>query len=333
MSRRSTSQDVAAQPWTGAVRRYDIVKEFVVAVIVMGVLATVLAAAFSSPDEPALTFKGWGTTAADNLYATAVGELAGSTGSAGYGPPYNTGSDGVSIGPLKPQKWVGVHLPVDPATDFVITPLKSQVEPAAVASALTAWDAATPDQRTAWATALDKAVQGTADKDGAVHPDQVAKGDYGPVPDLASGLVAMAASGALDGALLSRGSFYSSDATKQILFLGDSSYLDDAATAQNLQGNTWGMMNGVDRYPGQPWLWWASIWYQIPVFNPAPDATSTTFLQDNADAWIFLVIGVISLVVLCAPFIPGLRSIPRIVPVHRAIWRDYYRRHGNSHLV
>jgi hypothetical protein len=333
MSARPRAHETAALPWAGAVRRYDIVKEFVVATVVMGVLATVLAAAFSSPDEPALTFKGWGTTGADNLYATAVGELAGSTGSAGYGPPYNAGSDGVSIGPLKPQKWMGVRIPVDPATDFVITPLKSQVEPAAVSVALKAWDSATPDQRTAWASALDEAIQSTADKDGAVHPDQVAKGDYGPVPDLAAGLVAMAASGALDGALLSRGGFYSSDATKQVLFLGDGSYLDDAATAQNLQGNTWGMMNGVDRYPGQPWLWWASLWYQIPVFDPAPDATTTTFLQDNADAWIFFVIGLISLVVLFAPFIPGLRAIPRLVPVHRAIWRTYYRRHGNSHLL
>jgi hypothetical protein len=25
------------------------------------------------------------------------------------------------------------------------------------------------------------------------------------------------------------------------------------------------------------------------------------------------------------PFIPGVRSIPRWIPVHRLIWRDYYR--------
>jgi hypothetical protein len=27
------------------------------------------------------------------------------------------------------------------------------------------------------------------------------------------------------------------------------------------------------------------------------------------------------------PFIPGLRDIPRWIPVHRLIWRDYYRSH------
>jgi hypothetical protein len=25
------------------------------------------------------------------------------------------------------------------------------------------------------------------------------------------------------------------------------------------------------------------------------------------------------------PFIPGLRSVPRWIPVHRLIWREYYR--------
>lgn len=333
MSARRASHDVAALPWAGPERRYDIVREFVIALVVMGVLATILAAAFSSPDEKALTFKGWGVDAPDNLYAVTVGQLAGTTESAGYGPPYNNASEGVAVGPLKPQQWIGVRIPVDAANDFVITPLKTQEQPAAVTTALQAWDAATPDQRTAWATALDDAVQATADADGAPHPDQVASGDYGPVPALATGLVAMAASGALDGAMLSRGEFYSSDATKQILFLGDGSYLDDAATAQNLQGNTWGMMNGINSYPGQPWLWWSSLWYQIPLFDPAENATMTTSLQDNADAWVFYIIAVIGLVAIFLPYIPGLRSIPRWIPVHRLIWRTYYRTHGNDHLV
>jgi hypothetical protein len=36
---------------------------------------------------------------------------------------------------------------------------------------------------------------------------------------------------------------------------------------------------------------------------------------------------VLTLGLLFLPFIPGLRSIPRWVPVHRLIWRDYYRSH------
>ena len=34
----------------------------------------------------------------------------------------------------------------------------------------------------------------------------------------------------------------------------------------------------------------------------------------------------VSLVLILIPLIPGVRSIPRVVPVYRWIWRDYYRR-------
>jgi len=36
---------------------------------------------------------------------------------------------------------------------------------------------------------------------------------------------------------------------------------------------------------------------------------------------------VLTLGLLFLPFIPGLRSIPRWVPVHRLIWRHCYRSH------
>lgn len=323
--------DVAAKPWDGPNRRYDIVKEFAIAMAVMSLLALGLAAGFSSPDEPALTFQGWGKTAPDNFYAVAVQELAGTSEAAGYGPPYNAG-DGPNVGPLRPQKWSGVQIPVDPPNDFVVKPLRNDTSPA-VAAALKQWESAPPDQQSTWATGYDTAIQATADADGAVHPSKVAVADYGPVPAMASGLLAMAQSGALDGAMLGQGKFYQDDNTKQILFLGDGSYLDDAATTMNLQGNTWGMMNGIHKYPGQPWLWWASVWYQIPTFNPAEDATSTTSLQDNADEWIFLIVGFLGVCIIFFPVIPGLKRIPNWLPVHRLIWRDYYKKYGNSHLT
>jgi hypothetical protein len=34
----------------------------------------------------------------------------------------------------------------------------------------------------------------------------------------------------------------------------------------------------------------------------------------------------LTLALMFLPFIPGLRSIPRLIPIHRLIWRDYYRR-------
>jgi len=119
--------------------------------VIVSILTVLLAGLFSSPDEPQLTFKGWATSAADNFYATAVQELAGTSESAGYGPPYNTAAAGITVGPLAPQEWFGVTHPVDAANDFVITPLRSQQQPATVAAALRVWDAAGADQQVTWA--------------------------------------------------------------------------------------------------------------------------------------------------------------------------------------
>ena len=321
-ARKASGTDIATREWKGPWRRYDIVKEGVIAVVIVSILTVLLAGLFSSPDEPQLTFKGWATSAADNFYATAVQELAGTSESAGYGPPYNTAADGITVGPLAPQQWFGVTHPVDAANDFVITPLRSQQQPATVAAALKVWDAAGADQQVTWATNYD-----TALTDAEGDASKVATGDYGPVPVLAKGLTEMATAGALDGLLMSQGNFYQTDFTKQILFLGDGSYLDDAATAAHLQGNTWGMMNETGSYPGQAWLWLYSFWYQIPQFN---SEDPEDYLTSHADAIIFYIMAVLSLALLFLPFIPGLRSIPRWIPIHRLIWRQYYRNQAKS---
>src|SRR5450759_1356331 len=105
-------------------RRYDLVKEFVFALVVALILSGALAAVFSSPDEKAITMSGWAKADPDNLVTTAAGELAGTTTSAGYGAPYNTNGDGQKLGPLPLQKWGGVRIPVNSA-DLVLAPLQN----------------------------------------------------------------------------------------------------------------------------------------------------------------------------------------------------------------
>ena len=34
----------------------------------------------------------------------------------------------------------------------------------------------------------------------------------------------------------------------------------------NLTGEQWGVMNETGSYPGQPWLWLYTLWYQVPGF-------------------------------------------------------------------
>jgi hypothetical protein len=81
--------------WSGQTREYDLVKEFVIALGVVALLTAGLAVLFSSPDEKSITMKDWATAASGDFVATAAGELAGTTTSAGYGPPYNRNGDGM----------------------------------------------------------------------------------------------------------------------------------------------------------------------------------------------------------------------------------------------
>src|SRR5689334_12840969 len=78
-------------------RPYDLVKEFVVALTVVSLLTVALAAIFSSPDEKPITMARWATSAPADVVATATGELAGTTTSATYGPPYNHAATGQTV--------------------------------------------------------------------------------------------------------------------------------------------------------------------------------------------------------------------------------------------
>ena len=317
--KNSVKEHFDAAPWAGKTKKYDFVKEGVIALAVVTALTLVLALLMGSPDEPPLTFKGWATSNADNFYTTAVSELAGTSGTATYGGPYNKGGDGLNIGPLWLQKAAGVTHPIDSVKDFVIDPLTNQVSPVEVSAALSTWNGASADQQTKWATAYDEALVAVEGKitDAAV-------GDYGPVPALAKGLTDLAKSGALDAALLSQGGFFQTDNTKQILFFGDGAYLDDAGTAANLQGGTWGMMNETGRYPGQAWLWLYSFWYQIPPFNNEESKP----IGANADAYIMILMGALSLALILIPFLPGIKTLPMRIPIHRGIWSSYYKTQG-----
>ena len=300
-------------------RRYDLVKEFVIALVVVLVLSGALAAIFSSPDEKPITMSAWAKADPDNLVTTAASELAGTTTSAGYGAPYNNAAEGQKLGPLPLQKWGGVRIPIDSA-DLVLGPLSNISDNPEVSAALAEWKAASPEQRTKWATAYTDAI-GTAAADGEPATGaggevaKAAKGDYGPVPALSAGLLALAKTGGLEGALTSSGNFYGGDQTKSLLLLSDGAYLEDQAVAQNLAGDQWGMMNEVGNAPGQPWMWLYTFWYQVKPFSTS----------DNADAEVWGLMMVLTLLLMFLPFIPGLRSIPRWIPIHRLVWRNYYR--------
>jgi hypothetical protein len=133
----------------------------------------------------------------------------------------------------------------------------------------------------------------------------------GPVPAMLAGELLLARSGALDTDLLAQQPFYGTNFTKPILFINDGGYFADKAQALGLTGAQWGVMNESGSYPGQPWLWLYTLWYQIPGWSSSA----------NIDMIAIYMTALATILLLLVPFIPGLRDIPRLIPVHRLIWR------------
>ena len=311
--RRKAQKAADAASWRGPTRRYDIIKEGAIASLVVLVLTVALAWLLSSPDVPSATVASWAKAAPADFLTTAATELNGTSGSATYGPPYNNGTDGVQSLLFAPAKITGVTQPIDAAQDFVLSPLgKLAPTNPRLAAALATYNAGSPTQRLAWANAYLTAVAHVKFASGT--PIVPAAND-GPVPTLLASELTMARSGALDADLLSNRSFYGTNFTKPLLFMNDGSYFEDKATSMNLSGDQWGVMNETGSYPGQPWLWLYTLWYYIPVFSASA----------NVDMIAVYLTGLATILLLLVPFIPGLRDIPRLIPVHRLIWRSWDR--------
>ena len=290
---------------------YDLVKELAIALAAMLALIVVLAALLSSPDVKPETVQSWATADPVDFVTTATGELSGSTVTAGYGAPYNSGSGSVQgFGFLSPQAWFGIRQPVDAPNDFVLGPLKiASAANTDLAAALDTYNKADDKARQGWLDSYTKALaDAKPDSSGSIT---TAQGDYGPLPVMMDSLRRQAQSGGLDGLLLSQGGFYQTDYTRPLLFMGDGGYLASLADAQKLTGSQWGMMNETGSYPGQTWLWLYTFWYQVPPFAGSA----------NADLGVVLTVTVLSLALMLIPFIPGLRDIPYWIPIHKLIWR------------
>jgi hypothetical protein len=310
MSRRR--EDEAAREWKGAYRPYDLVKEFSIAIGVVLALTLLLTILFSSPDDPPSTIKQWSRTDPVDFVTTATTELDGSSGTGGYGPPYNHAADGQHMAFIYPAKWLGVSHPINTAQDFVLAPLRSITGQPALQTAVSTYQAAPANTQTTWTTAYGTALaKASANPSGSIS---VPAGSYGPLPTMMGSLLTFAQSGGLDGALLTSRQFYQTDYTKPLLFMADGGVLAKRAEAEHLLGTQWGMMNETGSYPGQSWLWLYTFWYQIKPFS-----TST-----NADILVLAVMGVLSLAFILVPFIPGVRDVPRRIPIYKLIWRNHY---------
>ncbi|MHB1865167.1 MAG: cytochrome b N-terminal domain-containing protein [Candidatus Saccharimonadales bacterium] len=316
-SARRAAKAAEAMTWRGPTRRYDILKEGTIATIVVLVLVLGLATVLSSPDEPPVTVASWSKVAPADFMATATSELDGTSETASYGPPYSNGSSNVQRVGVSWQMLTGVHQPINTAQTFVLSPL-SKIAPTdpMLAKALRVYHQASRSQQKAWDHAYTSALRNVSFVSGT---PRVPRANDGPVPELVSTELSLAQSGAVDADLLAQQPFYGTNYTKPLLFMEDGNYFSSIARSQHLTGVQWGVMNETGSYPGQPWLWLYTLWYQVPGFSSSA----------NVDLIAIYLTGLATLILLAVPFIPGLRDIPRLIPVHKLIWRKYNHSKAN----
>lgn len=312
MGRPAMSERSRKQYGSSRMVEADLVKELAWALAAVAVLVLLLAAFFSSPDEPTLTAQQVALRNPIELETTALHILDGENAVASYGPPYNQGSGSLqSIGGFAPQAWAGVTIPVDASKVFVLDPLRRMryLDPA-LGPALAVFESASPALQRKWETAYLKALGEATVQSGQVVLPGVSAG---PLPTLITAYLNLARTGALEATINLSSRVYQTDFTRALLLL-QGTPLQTKAAGQNLLGNQWGMMKEPGSYPGAVWLWFYTLLYQIPPYNSSP----------AGDLLVGLTVGLATLLLLLVPWIPGLRDIPRVIPVYRLIWRRHY---------
>ena len=298
---------------------YDLLKEGLIVFLVVAVVVVVVAAVRSSPDYPTVRSEDVANRQPVAFVETSANILAGNSGIQDYGPPYTPDRDNAqSLFGIAPANWFGVRYRIDPPQDFIIKPLtRLAVLDADVAAALQAYEAASPDEQQSWLDAYISALDEATVANGEV---QVPAGDYGPVPTLMSGMLALGRAGLLEGALESSDRLpYTVDFTRSLLFFQDDVYAG-VAEELDLLGDQWGISNETGRHPGAWWLWPYTFFYQVRPMSSS----------DNADLQVGAIMIGFFLVLLLAPFIPVINRLPRWLGVHKIIWRDWYARADGS---
>jgi hypothetical protein len=309
MSRRSEAylQGIPSKP-------YDLLREGLCVLLLWTVVIVILAAFLGSPDYPAVRGEDVAQRQPLLFLKTGADILAGGSSLQDYGPPYSpdTGNAQRFLG-VAPADWAGVRRPIDPPRDFILRPLaRVAILNPAVGDALRTYQAAGSSQQQAWMKAYLAALAKAKVVAGQV---QLPAAEYGPVPVLMTGLLDLGRAGLLEGALADAARLpFTLDFTRALLFFQDDV---DHSVARSLDmlGRDWGVSHETGPYPGAWWLWPYAFFYQIPPMSTSP----------NGDLQVGLILLLVFLGTVFAPFVPILNRLPRWLGVYRWIWRDWYR--------
>ena len=301
---------------------FDMIKEGVVSLGIVGVLVLGVAAIFGSPYRPAITNQDIANQNPVLVMQTAMGDLDGQGEMASYGPPYNHGWHGVaqstqSIGPFSPETWWGTPYHLNTATADVLTPLTmlaTASSDSALNTALQTYNLAPYSQQQVWNTNFSNALNKATVQNGQVI---VPSGHYGPVQLMMNNELTLARSGLLSGALdrETNNGVYRWNVQNDLLFLQGAA-LQQYAHHIDMGGGQWGINHDERAYPGPWWLTPYTFLYQVP-----PGSTAA-----SGDEMVAYMVAVLFFLLILVPFVPGLNKLPRALPVHRAIWRDWYKR-------
>ncbi|MDP1721429.1 MAG: hypothetical protein Q8L08_10625 [Candidatus Nanopelagicaceae bacterium] len=317
---------------------FNLYRSATFALIPLGALILLLAGLFGGPFSSELTLQEWAKSAPADFVYTASQELAEVPGKGSNGPPYNSLDEGEHLGPINLQRLGGLDIPINPAQEFVIGPLKvSQDEgvfaaigelrnlaageqkesfssfvedqKAALGAALGVWERASADQRKEWAKNYLLTLDATGYRQDVADDPAI-----GPVRILTQALLYLAQAGILDGLMTTKYSVHPSDFTAPALFLGDGKYFAEATSNNKFNENKMALTNGIDSFPGQFWLRPYSLWYAIKPFSTSK----------NADIEVFAIMVIYTLFFIYLPKIPLLNQLPRLLPFHP----DRRRRRG-----
>ena len=361
MSRRPPRHPI--RHWTGSERKYDLLFEGTVGIVIVSVLVVAASVVFGSADGglaypggppshagEAFTAKYWATSpttdddgrtdpngGATDFVTTVVAELDGSSDTAGYGPPYNETLDAAqTIGHVSPARAahvvVGLTQPINTANDFVLAPLQQIVAPydPTVAAAVQQYTAAGGNLTEGVAADQLDSTQQTAWLN--AYSDALAKGavENGKIT-VAPGdygpvpvLVQAELTIALNGSL----DGYLHGGAAQI------STNPYKATMFYSDGTLWKTVAAGQGLTGEQWGITNELWnfpgqfwlffYAIPYHIPAIANSK------SADLWAGTLVVILGMLLpLLLPWIPGLRDIPRLIPFYKIIYRKYYEKHSS----
>lgn len=310
-------------------KEFDLIKEGTISLVIVTILVIAVAALWGAPYRPAVTNQSIAQQNPVLMEQSALNDLDGTSAMASYGPPYNTGWNGnaqsiQSLGGFHPQTWWGTPYAVNTAKDDVITPLSMLAKAGnntALSTALATYQSASAAQQQKWDNNLNNALAKATVQNGL---PVVPAGNYGPVELMMQDELMMAQSGLLSGALTreTNNGVYRWNVQNNLLFLQGTA-LHQIAGKINMKGEQWGINHDEQAYPGPWWLTPYTFLYQIPPYN-------TIASGDEGAAY---TVGILFVLLIFLPWIPGLNRLPRVLPLYKLIWRDWYKRDRNNKKV